>query len=503
MKKHWRSVLALLLCVVMLIGVTACGGEKEEKDPEGGKKPSGEINAVEYGCDNTGKKDNTQLMMKMHKEGAEDNKVIYYPNGTYLFNGVTLDFSSGVRFESQDGVLIRNRISDEAIINYDDFGNFIGLMHNHLEQKIDGDIFTINGNLVSPPLADANYETKVDFVPFWYNDFGLQGSSGSKTWYDWSWNHHDCQAKNPENDPYDPNLHPLLGWYRGDDPIVLDWICYWLQMYGMKNAILLGGVSEGWDKPQSGNYWVYEILHEVPNARQMKFAFQVSSSSYGSSYAEYRDAWFKSFEDFYFNEEYKDNVYCIEKDGKRYAVISFWDEHAISYSLHQDYAMVKQLYYEVVDAFKAHGYDGVSLWARTPIFAGEGGATHRAEMLDHDILWYASDYPSNAVGPAATYPAKVDSFLEMTDTSVLYAVATGLDTHTPHPSNWSCPGTNATDFGRWIEKAMNVIDHNDKVGKAITCYNVSEWAEGGPGLVPTVQSRFGYLEAIRDQIVKK
>lgn len=33
--------------------------------------------------------------------------------------------------------------------------------------------------------------------------------------------------------------------------------------------------------------------------------------------------------------------------------------------------------------------------------------------------------------------------------------------------------------------------------RIVTCYNVAEWAEGGPGLQPNLRDRFGYLEALR------
>ena len=60
-----------------------------------------EINVVTYGADPTGKTDSTAVLTRLHATG----KKIYYPNGTYLFNGLTLDLSGGVRFQSKDGVL--------------------------------------------------------------------------------------------------------------------------------------------------------------------------------------------------------------------------------------------------------------------------------------------------------------------------------------------------------------------------------------------------------------
>ena len=510
--KQLRHLLILLLCAAMLLAMIGCGKTAPKgSDPGKEEKTVTEINAVEYGCDNTGETDVTELMIALHEEAAEKNMTVYYPNGTYLFNGETLNFDGGVRFESPDGVLIRNSVSDVPIINFDDFGNLIGLMQNHLEKTYTADGSgdpTMCGNLVSPPLSTAKYETAVDFVPYWYNDFGRSCTRIHMSpnnwigWYDWRWNHHGCEELGENYDPYDPAIHPLLGWYHGDDPVVLDWICYWLQEYGVKNVILLGAPSEGSEKPEAGEHWVYQLLNNAPNAKQMKFGVMVSSSAYNGSYDEYREWWFKTFEDFYFNEQYKDNVYAYEHNGKRYAVISLWDEHAVSFSLGQDRAVIKQLYYEVADAFKAHGFDGVSLWARMPVFSGDLTEGDRAEMLSHGVLWYGASYPSNGLGGAATYPENVETFMEMTNLSTLYGVATGLNTHTPHPSNWNCPGNTPAAFSRWVEKVLDVIQNNDKVGKAITCYNISEWSEGCSGLVPTVADRFGYLEAIRDNIVK-
>ena len=164
-KKQWLS-----LVVAALICLTACGGGKTPDQPPTPAPPSNSqpdespiIDAVKYGIDNTGSKDMTQKMIAMHKEGAEKGKPIYYPDGIYLFNGATLDFTSGVQFESADGVLIRNSISATPIVNFDDKGNLIGLMQNHLELKYNQQHYVDNGRLVSPPISTATYETKVDF----------------------------------------------------------------------------------------------------------------------------------------------------------------------------------------------------------------------------------------------------------------------------------------------------------------------------------------------------
>ncbi len=507
MKSKWTRLLALVMCFVMVFAFTACD-EKPDKDSEGGNKPSGDvINAVDYGIDNTGATDETQNIMAMHKEGAESGKAIYYPNGTYLFNGLTLDFTSGVQFESQDGVLIRNSISDTPIVNFDDEGNLIGLMHNHLELD-NNDMYVVSGNLVSPPLSDAEYETNVEFLPYWYNDFGLQGAHGSKQWYYWSWNFHDT-GDTAGNDPYDPQLHPLLGFYRGDEVEVLDWMSYWLKEYGMNQAILYhsGAIDASkWTDPNCQYYWIYQLLTNVPNGKLLDYACFVEARSYSTPEEEVRAAWDKTIASFYFNEEYADQMYYYEKDGKKYPVLTLWDEQALRYAFGQGETgttTMVNMYKDYAQMFKDNGYDGICILARTSCLHGENNAAIRADLLANDVLWLACDYPKNGVGNGPTYEERVNQFLKLDDISRVYGVATGMDSHTPHPSNWSCPGTTPELFSKWISNVVSTLDSEPNRDRIITCYNISEWGEGGPGLVPTVADRFGYLEAIRDNIVVK
>lgn len=466
-----------------------------------------EINVVEYGVDNTGKEDVTALLTRLHLTGNP----IYYPNGTYLFNGNTLNFSGGVRFQSKKGVLIRNSISDTPIVNFDDNGNLIGLMHNHLELKYGTEPFRINGNLVSPPLSKKKYATKVDFIPYWYNDFGRQytaagnGKNGGLCWYDWRWNHHDCHTIKEGYDPYDPALHPLLGWYRGDESVVLDWQCYWLQEYGIKQSILLArGWSEStWSDPANSQHWAYNLLNNTPNAKQMKFGLWLEASSYGTTDAAIRQSWWKDFNNFYFNRKYKNMVYCYEEGGKRYPVIFLWDESSIRYSIDKSSPAnptnMKKLYKDVAAAMKQNGYDGVCIFARTAYLTGRTSVL--SELDDAGVKWFNVSYPQNSAGSGSTYGERVANFKTLDDEQILYGVATGMNTHDPHPSQWVCPGTSPQLFGQWIEKAVKETLKSPSRAPMITCYNVSEWSEGGPGLVPTVGDRFGYLEAIRDAIV--
>ena len=72
-------------------------------------------------------------------------------------------------------------------------------------------------------------------------------------------------------------------------------------------------------------------------------------------------------------------------------------------------------------------------------------------------------------------------------------------THAPHPSKWHCPGHTPALFKKLLEKAVVHVRRHD-MPRVLTCYNVAEWAEGGPGLQPNMQDRFGYLKAVRDAL---
>ena len=466
-----------------------------------------ELNVCEYGADNTGKKDSTLILTCLHNTG----KRIYYPNGTYLFNGATLNFSGGVRFESKNNVIIRNSISDVAIVNFDSKGNLIGLMQNHLEEEYNKkkpNEYSYSGSLVSPPLYSGKVSTKVDFLPYWYNDFGLEstraagGAYGWLGWYDWRWNHHGCEALGENYDPYDPTRHPLLGWYRGDDPVVLDWQCYWMRVYGINQVCLLCADLTGGEAATSRNHWAYELMNNTPNAKKMNFCAQVDYFGYQTtSLAAAKASWQKTLDTIYFKY---DNIYCVTKNGKKYPAIFIWDEQSIRYGMDMNspssFPNMRALYTWMADAFRSKGYDGVCIMARNPYLSGFSSII--ANLASKGVLWCSVAYPTNCLGNGSDYKTRVDNFVTLTDVNAVYGVTTGMDTHTPHPSNWSCPGNTPTLFGELISRAVATTLANSNRLKLITCYNVAEWAEGGPGLQPTVGDGFKYLEAIYKEIKK-
>lgn len=472
-----------------------------------------ERNVLDYGVDNTGKVDATEVLTALHATGAR----IYYPNGNYLFNGATLDLSGGVRFESLDGVCIHNSISEVNLINFDKYGNLIGLMQNHLEAK--DETTPRSGSLVSPPCPTENLKTKADFIPYWYNDFGracqILRVTGWVGWHYWAWNHHDC-LENGQRDPYDPQRHPLLGFYYGDDPVTLDWQCYWMRMAGVNTVSLLGCGGASWEEPFDGSHWIYQLTHNVPNFKYMKY--MAMFPDHGTPEQMYA-GWDSIIDQMYFRFN---NFYTININGQEYPVLNIWDEKFIPAMLDDEgvyetdpwgariyepgtsqFTKTQALFVHAAKRFQEKGYPGVCIWSRqrikgfdTPeiVKALEEQGVYRMEM------YYEACYIN---GPRTNYAEMVDSYEPGPRTDDILNVTTGMHTHSPHPSNWQCPGHNPADFKRWIEKSLDAFEKYPERRRIITCYNIAEWAEGGPGLQPNVADGFGWLDAVHDTIVEE
>ena len=185
-----RFLLAMIVCGAVVAALGGClwsGGVTRSAGQR-------ELNVVELGADPTGTTDCTQLLQEIHARKQR----VYYPNGTYRFNGKTLDLSGGVEFETLTGVTVRNDISPGSILQSDDAGNLVGLQQNHLElnaAKLGGALPTECGSLVRPPVSRREIRRKVDLLAHWYNDFGLEArrarpGSGWIGWDYWAWNFH-------------------------------------------------------------------------------------------------------------------------------------------------------------------------------------------------------------------------------------------------------------------------------------------------------------------------
>lgn len=433
---------------------------------------------------------------------------MFYPDGTYRFNGLSLDFSNGVSFESSEGVTIRNDISPAPVVVHDDAGNLIGLQQNHLEedwQTLGEEAPIRSGSLVSPPLSAAPLATRADLLAHWYNDFGTEyrrttgRRSGWIGWYYWTWNFHRDQR-----DGYDPARHPLLGFYRGDDPTVLDWQCYWLREYGVSGVLLCHGTGSlaplsGWEDPGHPGHWLWQLFHQVPNFRKLRYVMYVPTpwlKCTAENQRQLEAAWIAVLDTVY--RRYP-NAYVLERDGKRYPVVFLWAEQAVRGVFDNYRGARNQLafYARIGERFRQAGWDGVALFARQPTSAR---MLDREELLQRGVVHMQAFY-GTLHGLSDTYPASVANFAPPTAPDTVLSVVTAHHTHTPHPSKWNCPGHSPELFEELLRKAVGHIEaHN--LPRVITCYNVAEWAEGGPGLQPNMQDRFGYLEAVRNVLVR-
>ncbi len=437
--------------------------------------------------DNTGAIDATALMQYLHNSG----KTIYYPNGNYLFNGETLCFDGGVEFESQDGVIIHNSISQNPIVNFDVFGNLIGLQQNHLEYKT-GEESTKHGSLVSPPLSTMKNDTDVDFMPIFYNDFGLMKSLDQSWhgWFYWSWNHQDNETPG-----YDPQRHPLLGWYYGDDPVVLDWICYWLRQYGINQMIILSTPDRDvWQNPRNPGHWHYQLFNYVKNFDEMEYVLEVDHMQ--NDPAGLLNHWKEVI------RYYRDypHYYARVVDGKTLAVVYNWQDNVMSGKLGGDDAyadfMVEVSHY----AKEQLGVDGILVMGR----AMNDFSEELTETLKQaGVYRYAAGYEPNCIekqGNLKTYERYVENFNgDLAKKNTVLAISTGMFSHT-HPSGWTISGNTPALFELWATKAATYLREKKPLLPVVTIYNISEWGEGGPGLQPNVQDGFGYLEAIANAL---
>lgn len=485
------TVLAWGALVAALGGCLRPGGMARATGPQG-------LNVVEMGADPTGAKDCTRLLQEIHARQQR----IYYPNGTYRFNGKTLDLSGGVQFETPTGVTVRNDTSPRSILQFDDAGNLVGLQQNHLElneAKLGGALPTECGSLVRPPVSRREIRRKVDLLAHWYNDFGLEArrarpGSGWIGWYYWTWNFHGA-----DGDDYDPARHPLLGFYRGDDPVVLDWQCYWLREYGVAGVILTGdGDLEGWEAPTHEAHWAYQLFTNTPNFRGLRYVM-TASTPYAASTPEVMARVERQWRDLLARTYFvHPNSYSIRRGGKEYPLVFLYEEAGLSgvFDNYNGCAGTLAFYRRMAGLFRERGFGGMALLCRHGL--PEQQADFAALEADGVIHLSGSYAESHSTG--ATYGELVANYAPPTDPRSIVNTVTAAHSHTPHPSKWLCSGHRPELFGEELRKAVAHVQTHDML-RIVTCYNVAEWAEGGPGLQPNMQDRFGYLDAVKAAVV--
>ena len=168
-------------------------------------------------------------------------------------------------------------------------------------------------------------------------------------------------------------------------------------------------------------------------------------------------------------------------------------------------AETEAFFTEIVEKFKAHGYDGFAMLLRQR--RGHCDEAFVKRMADKDIILFTGYYEQGFLTWAdmpkgRCYDEMVDAvaYPEAFDGRIAH-VFTGAHTLGPHPSCWEHPGNTPEGFERLLRKTVSFVERSG-APKMVTAYNVSEWSEGGPGIQPNVQDGFGYLNAIYNTVVE-
>lgn len=401
------------------------------------------------------------------------------------------------------GIAGKGRISYKGATIYREGREVIGLPQNIREKLFNGSNPNLFGELLPAPLAVRPAKKNIDILAHFYNDTGLSANalnpSAYHGWYDSRMFFTNADQISKDFEPYDPSRHPMLGWYKGDDPNVLDWQCYWLVKYGVTAVIPTGSLTPGNfnSNPGSTMYWVWNMMNKVKNFKLLKYILYLEMDK-GKSI---RQA--NAQQDFVLNTivKVKKNVYCYRTNNKVYPVFFVWDMESAR-GLYDDYKGSKNVRARLTalaEKMKALGYDGVCILGRN---LSVNPATFSAESIEQlknaDCLLfnagYFKVYDKKKYSGYADY-ASNSTFPEAKNEVV--NVFTAAQSRKPHPSKMNIRNSSPGSFATVVRRAARWINTNGNP-RMLTVYNVAEWAEGGPGLQPNQKDGFGYLEAIKD-----
>jgi len=373
---------------------------------------------------------------------------------------------------------------------------YIGIPHNISEQEYTFGKYITEGSIIAAPQLDNIPNKGIDIIAYWYNDFGLFRTAahknqkfGSHKWYDWSWN---FNSKN--NNPYDSKRHPILGFYRGDDVNVLDWICYWLGNNGIGSVVLSQVPSpDNWDSPLDYSYWIYQLFENTKNFKLLKYVlFTQSSNKKTETEIEYQnDRMIDGIISKY------DNFHRYEKNDKNYVTLFCWDLEQIRgvYDKYKGNSRTLEYLVDYSRKLKLRGFDGLCLMARG---YSKNQFDSQLEYLEsNDVILLDCEY-SYRYGKDEAYANSYSNYVNEVQFPVNFNNVVNVMTSAEsrdHTSKWSLKGSTPMLFKKLVHKAVDHINNNN-LPRMLTVYNVSEWAEGGASLIPNQQDLFGYLDAI-------
>jgi hypothetical protein len=356
------------------------------------------------------------------------------------------------------------------------------------------------GPVPPAPTAVVPPRTDVDLLAHWYDDFGKEATAASAHealgwhgWYDWRWNAPGNPGDGVDGLGYDPARDPLPGPYAGDDAHTLDWHCHWLASAGVR-AVNLGTAvftSAGWESPAHPNHWMHQLFTAVPNFGSLGFvlglafagppaAIEAQLGELVEAYAEHRAG------------------HTLVVEGETLATVFCWDLESLrrAFDGPRGGTRTREHLRTLAGRFRAIGYDGVALLARN---AGRIHARPHSGLRRDGLLLLAADYESRYGSDASydhSYARYASTVRFPTDPDRVLNVVTAAESVHPHPSRWTLRGSTPALFEQVLRRAVAVA-RTGEVPPLVTVYNVSEWAEGGPGLLPQRRDGFGYLAAVR------
>lgn len=473
-----------------------------------------EVSVRDFGAVGDGITDDSAAIAAAHAVGRR----VFYPNGRYLFTSQNLDLSGGIRRESESGTVFTNGRYD-GVVAFDRGGALIGLHQNHLEVKATGANPTpaiTSGNIVAPPESKTAVKGAVDVIAYWYQDFGLDAARdsgiGAHKWYTWEWAHTDSPvdlSANPKERGYLPGRHPMLGWYRGEDQNVLDWQCYWLREAGVSAAVVQPrGANKlidtaTWAATSDINNWIYKLLNTVPNARGLGFVTWCDEGNFGGNYgdatalANIEAAWDSNIQVLHDSGR----AYTVSFHGGCYLLVYLYDGDSLrgDFDNYVGSSNVAAMLARRAAYTKGLGYAGIAVMAR---HATTNATMNRGALLNAGVLYFGAGYATTLTGGTddAIYSDYADAVAAWKHDSVPLVSAPGVHIEalsSGHPSDWGQVGSTPDLFRQMLDRAVRYAATTPNAPKIVTIYNVSEWAEGGASLQPTVGNGWAYLDAVR------
>ena len=271
--------------------------------------------------------------------------------------------------------------------------------------------------------------------------------------------------------------------------MVLDWICHWLVEYGVAGVTLTpsaGLRTARWQQGEDRFHWVYEYLTHAPNCGQLPYILWGSTRGAADSLV---SQWDEMIDSVYAR---LGRPYILEVGAKRYPAVFLFDGEELRRSLDglRGVARTEAFLRRMAGRFQQLGYAGIGILARSPTAER---LLDRVALRREGVLYLSADYAGRQTYTHGdTYAELVRNFSPRRTWDEVLAVPTSTYSKAPHPSRWPQKGSTPSLFGEWLRHARDFI-HTNNMPNLILVYNVSEWAEGGPGLIPNMKDRFSYL----------